>query len=112
VTSVVQWLSFPKGTERRANVTVRRQTQDPAPRVVDVHAARWAGRARGRLVRSVRLAFIVSLLAVVAFVAGSLGGAWAAGEPAPDITLKTENGDVRVADQKGKVVVLYFSFPG
>jgi hypothetical protein len=71
-----------------------------------------AGRARGRLVRSVRLAFIVSLLAVVAFVAGSLRGAWAAGEPAPDITLRTENGDFRVADQKGKVVVLYFSFPG
>jgi len=45
-------------------------------------------------------------------VTGSLGGAWAAGEPAPDITLKTENGDFRLADQKGKVLVLYFSFPG
>jgi len=54
----------------------------------------------------------VSLVASAAFVTGSLAGAWAAGEPAPDITLKTENGDFRLADQKGKVLVLYFSFPG
>ena len=90
----------------------RRQAQHPGPRAVDVPGARWAGRARERLVRSVRLALIVSLVASAAFVTGSLAGAWAAGEPAPDITLKTENGDFRLADQKGKVLVLYFSFPG
>jgi len=93
-------------------VAQSRQGQHPGPRVVDAQGARWAGRARGRLVRLVRSAFIISLFASVAFVTGSLGGAWAAGEPAPDITLKTENGDFRLADQKGKVLVLYFSFPG
>jgi len=81
------------------------QGPGPGPKTVGVR------RARGRLVRFVRSAFIIGLVGLVALT-GSLGGVWAAGEPAPDITLKTENGDFRVADQKGKVVVLYFSFPG
>lgn len=61
-------------------------------------------------------------------VLGSLGGVVAAGpvvlgvlppgtpaaggDPAPDLTLRTERGPLRLADQQGKVVVLYFSFPG
>ncbi len=87
------------------------QHPGPGPRTVGVRHAR--GRARRRLVRLIRSAFIISLFASVAFLTGSLGGVWAAaGELAPDITLKTENGDFRLADQKGKVLVLYFSFPG
>lgn len=33
-------------------------------------------------------------------------------EPAPDVTLTTAMGDYRLSDQKGDLVVLYFSFVG
>lgn len=35
-----------------------------------------------------------------------------AAEPAPDITLVTNQGDYRLSEQKGEVVALYFSFVG
>ncbi len=33
-------------------------------------------------------------------------------EPAPDITLLTNQGDYRLSERKGEVVALYFSFVG
>ena len=33
-------------------------------------------------------------------------------EPAPDITLTTQQGEYRLSEQKGEVVALYFSFVG
>ncbi len=58
------------------------------------------------------LIFIVGILAYSLF-AGHLVGNWrAAAEPAPDITLNTANGEFRLSQQRGKVLLLYFSFPG
>ena len=34
------------------------------------------------------------------------------GEAAPDITLTTLNGDFRLSENRGEVLLLYFSFPG
>lgn len=58
------------------------------------------------------LLFIVGLVAYGLFVTDLLGGSRAAGEPAPDVTLNTANGEFRLSQQKGKVLLLYFSFPG
>ncbi|MFQ5860301.1 MAG: hypothetical protein ACE5IG_01965 [Dehalococcoidia bacterium] len=46
------------------------------------------------------------------FAAGLLGGSTASGEPAPDVTLATADGPFQLSEQRGDVVVLYFSFPG
>jgi len=32
--------------------------------------------------------------------------------PAPNVTLRTDAGDVPLASARGKILVLYFSFPG
>ncbi|MFB3120951.1 MAG: hypothetical protein ACE10H_02020 [Candidatus Binatia bacterium] len=58
------------------------------------------------------LLFIVGLVAYGLFVTDLLGGSRAAGEPAPDVTLNTANGEFRLSQQRGKVLLLYFSFPG
>lgn len=80
---------------------------------VESHAS---GRSRGkrrRLLWVASMAFIVGLGAYAFFATTDfLPGAKAAGEAAPDITLGTEKGGFRLSEQKGKVLVLYFSFPG
>ncbi len=60
--------------------------------------------------------FILCLLLVSVLLHSTitdlLGGPRAAGEPAPDITLNTSDGEFRLSQQRGKVLLLYFSFPG
>ena len=34
------------------------------------------------------------------------------GERAPDLVLSTTTGELRLSEQRGKVLLLYFSFPG
>jgi len=65
-----------------------------------------------RLVWAGSLAFVVGLLAYGLFATDVGGAAQAAGEPAPDVTVSTANGEFRLSHQKGKILVLYFSFPG
>lgn len=55
---------------------------------------------------------ILGLFGYVLFAAGWLGGSQAAADLAPDLTFSTPNGEFRLSEQRGKVVVLYFSFPG
>ncbi len=96
-------------------MTRKRHGERPGARgraIVNTEGATGAWAKRKRYVPACRRAFIAGIIASLLFPTALLGGAWAAGEPAPDITLKTENGTFRLADQKGKVVVLYFSFPG
>ena len=58
------------------------------------------------------LIFIVGLVAYGLFASDLLSGSRAAGEPAPAITLNTADGEFRLSQQRGKVLLLYFSFPG
>ncbi len=55
---------------------------------------------------------IAGIVAYGLFATDLLGGSRAAAEPAPDVTLNTLNGEFRLSQQRGKVLVLYFSFPG
>lgn len=43
---------------------------------------------------------------------GAKAGARTLAELAPDVTFATAKGPFRLSEQKGKVVLLYFSFPG
>jgi len=66
-----------------------------------------------RLVWAGSVVFILSLIGYGLFATTDLlGGSKASREPAPDVSLNTANGEFRLSHQKGKVVVLYFSFPG
>ncbi|MFQ5852500.1 MAG: hypothetical protein ACE5JU_18215 [Candidatus Binatia bacterium] len=58
------------------------------------------------------LLFIAVIVAHNIFVTDLLGSPAAVGEPAPDVTLNTANGEFRLSQQRGKVLLLYFSFPG
>ena len=58
------------------------------------------------------LLFIGGIVAYGLFATDLLGGSRAAGEPAPDVTLNTADGEFRLSQQRGKVLLLYFSFPG
>jgi len=58
------------------------------------------------------LVLIVGIVAYGLFATDLLGGSRAAAEPAPDITLNTADGEFRLSQQRGKVLLLYFSFPG
>lgn len=74
-------------------------------------AKRLRPKSRG-LVWAGSLALIVGLLAYGLFAIGVGGAAQAAGQPAPDVSVSTANGEFRLSQQRGKVLVLYFSFPG
>lgn len=52
------------------------------------------------------------VIGVFGFSSSRLGSQEAAAELAPDITLTTLQGDYRLSEQRGEVVVLYFSFVG
>ena len=62
--------------------------------------------------------FLAFVLVVVAFsllgtgLFGGSGTGTSIAEAAPDITLVTVGGEYQLSDQRGKVVVLYFSLPG
>jgi len=58
------------------------------------------------------LIFISAILAFSLFAGHLVGNSRAAAEPAPDVTLKTANGEFSLSQQRGKVLLLYFSFPG
>jgi len=56
-------------------------------------------------------ALVATLLGYGIVANGLLAGA-VGGDLAPDVTLGTANGELRLSSQHGKVLVLYFSFPG
>ena len=56
--------------------------------------------------------FIAGIMAYGLFITDLLGGSRAAGEPAPDVAVNTAMGEFRLSQQRGKVLLLYFSFPG
>ena len=57
--------------------------------------------------------FVLAVVVSVVLASGLLQGAGKAeGDIAPDITLATTEGDFRLSEQRGSVVVLYYSFPG
>ena len=74
--------------------------------------AKRSGAMRKRFFRACSLVLIAGIVAYGLFVTDLLGGSRAAAEPAPDVTLNTANGEFRLSQQKGKVLLLYFSFPG
>ena len=41
-----------------------------------------------------------------------VGAAPVSAEPAPDVTLATLDGDFRLSENRGEVLLLYFAFPG
>ena len=63
-------------------------------------------------------AFLAGAIALIGLVGyGVFKGvpgtaARSAGEAAPDVTLNTANGDFRLSQKKGRVLVLFFTFPG
>lgn len=83
----------------------------PAAAGGDSQRTRRSRAKRRRLFWAGSVAFIVGLLVYGLLATGPLGGP-KAGEPAPDISFATANGEFRLSQQEGKVVVLYFSFPG
>jgi len=58
------------------------------------------------------VALLLGLVAYGLVATGLPGGSKAAGGLAPDVRLNTADGEFRLSQQRGKVVVLYFSFPG
>jgi hypothetical protein len=78
----------------------------------DSRPVRRRGPEGRRLVRRAGLASIVGLLAWGLFATDMGGIGQLAAEPAPDVTVSTANGEFRLSHQRGKVLVLYFSFPG
>ncbi len=58
------------------------------------------------------LVFIAAIVAYGLFATDLLGGSRAAGEPPPEVTLNTVDGEFRLSQERGKVLLLYFSFPG
>lgn len=73
---------------------------------------RASSRPGKRFLEAGRLLFILGILAYGLFGTGLSGGTIAAGKTAPDVTLNTANGEFRLSEQRGKVLLLYFSFPG
>ncbi len=74
-----------------------------------------SGFIRRRLMWAVVAALVLVTGAFSLFLSGLLTGSGtesATKEPAPDIVLATAAGNFQLSDQRGKVVVLYFSFPG
>lgn len=74
--------------------------------------AKSSGARRKRFFWAGSLVLIAGIVMYGLFVTDLLGGPRAAGEPAPDITLNTADGEFRLSQQRGKVLLLYFSFPG
>ncbi|HWP34125.1 MAG TPA: hypothetical protein VNM66_00870 [Thermodesulfobacteriota bacterium] len=88
--------------ERQPGPQAGRATAPGAPRAGRRSATRWLALA----------GTLVGLTALGLWGAGAPSLRRPAGEPAPDVTVRTESGAYRLSEQRGKVVVLYFSFPG
>ena len=74
---------------------------------------RGFGPGAARLLWMGGLFFVLAVVVSVVLVSGLLqGSGQAKGDLAPDITLATTEGDFRISEQLGDVVVLYYSFPG
>lgn len=58
------------------------------------------------------MVFIVGIVTQHLIASDLLGSSAAIGRPAPDVTLNTTTGGFRLSEQRGKVLVLYFSFAG
>lgn len=69
-------------------------------------------RGRGWLVALAGALFILVVIGVSLFSTGLLGSQEAVAEQAPDLALATLQGDFRLSQERGNVVVLYFSFVG
>ncbi len=67
---------------------------------------------RKRFVWTWTMVFIVVIVTQHLIASDLLGSSAAVGRPAPDVTLNTTNGGFRLSEQRGKVLVFYFSFPG
>ena len=80
-------------------------------RAVSRRAAARPGR-RGLFLSIMVLAFIAGVVVYSLFATGLMGGQTANAELAPDVTLTTAEGQVRLSDLRGQPVLLYFSFPG
>ncbi|OGA45479.1 MAG: hypothetical protein A3G24_10515 [Betaproteobacteria bacterium RIFCSPLOWO2_12_FULL_62_13] len=65
----------------------------------------------GHTLRTVAAVFIGLALSGV-FTTLPAGAASTAGEAVPNVTLSTSNGDFRLSQQKGRVLILFFTFPG
>ncbi len=74
--------------------------------------AKSSGGRRKRFFLAGSLVLIAGIVAYGLFATDLLGGSRAAGEPAPDVTLNTVDGEFRLSQHRGKVLLLYFSFPG
>ncbi len=74
--------------------------------------AKSFGARRKRFFGAGSLVLIAAIVAYGFFATDLLGGSRAAGEPAPDVTLNTVDGEFRLSQHRGKVLLLYFSFPG
>jgi len=73
--------------------------------------ASWPGASRFLWMGG--LLFVLAVVVSVVLAGGLLKGSGQAhGDLAPDITLATTEGDFRISEQRGSVVVLYYSFPG
>lgn len=71
-----------------------------------------SGARRRRLFWAGSVALVAALLTYGVFATDLLGPAAGIRGPAPDIILNTADGEFHLSEQKGSVVVLYFSFPG
>ncbi len=69
-------------------------------------------RRRGLFLWGGALAFIAGVVVYSLLATGSLGGQMANADIAPDVTLTTAEGQVRLSDLRGQPVLLYFSFSG
>ncbi|MFQ5829185.1 MAG: hypothetical protein ACE5JD_08525 [Candidatus Methylomirabilia bacterium] len=58
------------------------------------------------------LAFFAVVVAYALLPTALLAASGTAGKPAPDITVRTADGEFRLSEHRGKVLVLFFSFPG
>ena len=58
------------------------------------------------------LAVVAGVVLYGLFANGLIGGQMIGTELAPDVTLATANGHVRLSELRGQPLLLYFSFPG
>lgn len=61
---------------------------------------------------SLVVALVTGLAGYALITAASAAAAGNVGEAAPDVTLRSPSGDFRLSQQQGRVLVLFFTFPG
>ena len=74
---------------------------------------KWYGSWKSRLLWMTVLFLPMTVVASIIMTSGLLQKSGQTnGDLAPDITLATMEGDFHMSEQRGNVVVLYYSFPG